>query len=109
MSSQDGLPPSSRDGSNRVFRGGSWYGRPQVARVAFRYDNAPGIRLNSLGVRLVEEPAEEEPPSSRDGSARVILGSSWYKHPQFARAAARGSSAPGNRYTSFGVRLVEED
>ena len=40
-------------GSLRVYRGGSWGGVPQRARVALRNRNAPGIRSYVLGVRLL--------------------------------------------------------
>jgi formylglycine-generating enzyme required for sulfatase activity len=40
-------------GSIRVSRGGSWGVDPQRARVAFRYNFAPGVRLSYLGVRLL--------------------------------------------------------
>ena len=43
----------SASGSNRVFRGGCWIIDPQYARVAFRYNDPPGIRGNYRGVRLV--------------------------------------------------------
>ena len=40
-------------GSDRVYRGGSWYGGPQFARVARRIYDDPGLRYNRLGVRLL--------------------------------------------------------
>ena len=40
-------------GSNRVYRGGSWYYSPQDARVARRDYGDPGDRGNYLGVRLL--------------------------------------------------------
>jgi formylglycine-generating enzyme required for sulfatase activity len=44
---------SSASGSDRVFRGGSWSGVPQHARVADRNFYSPGDRYNDLGVRLL--------------------------------------------------------
>jgi formylglycine-generating enzyme required for sulfatase activity len=40
-------------GSARVNRGGSWDIPPLNARVAYRYDYAPGLRDYDLGVRLL--------------------------------------------------------
>jgi len=41
--------------ARRVFRGGGWYYGPQGARVANRYDGAPGHRNDFLGFRLALE------------------------------------------------------
>jgi formylglycine-generating enzyme required for sulfatase activity len=46
-------PGGPASGSDRVFRGGSWYNFPQFARVALRYDSSPGTRGNNLGFRLL--------------------------------------------------------
>ena len=46
----DAQGPAS--GSIRVYRGGSWYDHPLLARVATRYYDAPGARNFILGVRL---------------------------------------------------------
>ena len=40
-------------GSNRVSRGGGWFFGPRRARVALRNYYAPGVRSNTLGVRLL--------------------------------------------------------
>jgi formylglycine-generating enzyme required for sulfatase activity len=40
-------------GSIRVIRGGGWNGGPPSARVAIRYNFAPGFRGSALGVRLL--------------------------------------------------------
>jgi len=40
-------------GSYRVYRGGSWDIAPRPARVARRYNYAPGYRYFDLGVRLL--------------------------------------------------------
>jgi formylglycine-generating enzyme required for sulfatase activity len=45
---------------------------------------------------------------SDGNSIRVFRGGSCDDFPQYARVAYRSSSAPGNRYTSLGIRLVEE-
>ena len=47
----DAQGPAS--GSVRVYRGGGWGNVPQLARVAYRYFGAPGIRDDRLGVRLL--------------------------------------------------------
>jgi formylglycine-generating enzyme required for sulfatase activity len=39
-------------GSNRVFRGGSWWNDAADCRSAFRYWNSPGFRSAYLGFRL---------------------------------------------------------
>jgi formylglycine-generating enzyme required for sulfatase activity len=46
-------PTGPASGSDRVFRGGSWYYDPQYARVARRSYDAPGFRDCDLGVRLL--------------------------------------------------------
>jgi sulfatase modifying factor 1 len=48
---KDPVGPAS--GSTRVSRGGSWGGVPRSARVADRGSDAPGIRNNARGVRLL--------------------------------------------------------
>jgi formylglycine-generating enzyme required for sulfatase activity len=45
-------PAGPSGGSNRVYRGGGWYGAPAYARVANRDGNAPGDRDCNLGFRL---------------------------------------------------------
>jgi formylglycine-generating enzyme required for sulfatase activity len=46
-------PAGPASGSSRVFRGGSWSGDPQFARVASRSNYSPGYRSDVLGVRLL--------------------------------------------------------
>ena len=43
------------DGSDRVFRGGSWSRVASDADVAYRYWIDPSYRSNRLGFRLVRE------------------------------------------------------
>jgi len=40
-------------GSNRVFRGGSWYNDGKILRSAFRHNLSPGDGNNSIGFRVV--------------------------------------------------------
>ncbi len=40
-------------GSDRVLRGGSWFGNPQSCRVAYRDNYTPGPWINFIGFRLV--------------------------------------------------------
>ena len=47
----DAQGPAS--GSDRVSRGGGWFGGPQYARVAYGFDNTPGNRGEDLGFRLL--------------------------------------------------------
>jgi len=49
--SKDPVGPST--GSDRVFRGGSWYNVAWYVRAADRYGFDPGYRLNDLGFRPV--------------------------------------------------------
>jgi formylglycine-generating enzyme required for sulfatase activity len=51
VSGVDAEGPAS--GSDRVVRGGGWYFGPPIARVAIRNYDAPGIRDDRLGVRLL--------------------------------------------------------
>jgi formylglycine-generating enzyme required for sulfatase activity len=46
----------------------------------------------------------DSPPKSR----RVYRGGRWFSGPQDARVANRNRNAPGSRYDSLGIRLVEE-
>ena len=50
-------PTGASSGHYRVVRGGNWNRSPQYCRVAFRYNNPPVFRSNSLGFRLVLVPA----------------------------------------------------
>jgi formylglycine-generating enzyme required for sulfatase activity len=49
-------PGGPKTGSNRVLRGGSWYGNAQDCRCAFRHYDSPAARGNSIGFRLVFVP-----------------------------------------------------
>jgi formylglycine-generating enzyme required for sulfatase activity len=48
-------PSGPTSGSFRVYRGGSWYYDPILARVAFRSYFSPGLRVNYLGFRLARQ------------------------------------------------------
>jgi formylglycine-generating enzyme required for sulfatase activity len=48
----DGAAWTSGDCATRVVRGGSWLGYGRQLRVAFRYRNAPGDRVNDIGLRV---------------------------------------------------------
>jgi formylglycine-generating enzyme required for sulfatase activity len=54
-----GAPPVGVDvqgpasGSARVYRGGSWFNVPRIARVAHRVTGTPGNRGDYLGFRLI--------------------------------------------------------
>jgi formylglycine-generating enzyme required for sulfatase activity len=45
--------PLCETGSDRVFRGGSWYSSAQDCRVAYRNYNSPGVRYLGIGFRVV--------------------------------------------------------
>ena len=46
-------PAGPASGSERVIRGGGWYGSAASCRSAIRYRNSPGIRDHLLGFRLL--------------------------------------------------------
>ena len=50
---------SKAEGSNRVYRGGSWNNNADNCRVANRNNNHPGNRNNNLGFRLAFVPQIE--------------------------------------------------
>jgi formylglycine-generating enzyme required for sulfatase activity/tRNA A-37 threonylcarbamoyl transferase component Bud32 len=54
--SDDPKGPSS--GSGRVFRGGSWDGRPRDCRSSFRNGYSPGGRYSVLGFRVARSPSD---------------------------------------------------
>jgi formylglycine-generating enzyme required for sulfatase activity len=47
------VDPHIREGSFRVFRGGSWYNSAQRCRSALRSGLSPDLRNSFLGFRLV--------------------------------------------------------
>ena len=51
----DGSAWESGGGSRRVFRGGSWSSSARICRSAYRYNGAPGSRVESVGFRLLRE------------------------------------------------------
>jgi formylglycine-generating enzyme required for sulfatase activity len=46
-------PTGAASGSNRVNRGGSWNGSPDICRSAIRYRHTPGHRSSGLGFRVL--------------------------------------------------------
>jgi formylglycine-generating enzyme required for sulfatase activity len=46
-------PAGPNTGADRVIRGGSCHYNPRFARLAYRYEYSPSIRLNDLGLRLL--------------------------------------------------------
>jgi sulfatase modifying factor 1 len=46
-------PQGPESGAGRVIRGASWSGDPSFARCALRFRDSPGLRFNSLGLRLL--------------------------------------------------------
>ena len=51
-------PQGPTSGSDRVFRGGSWYDYGWDCRSAFRNDNYPSDRYYSIGFRVVLAPGQ---------------------------------------------------
>ena len=45
-------PTGPETGSDRVFRGGSWFNTARYCRVSYRCDDSPSVRFNCLGLRL---------------------------------------------------------
>ncbi|MBC7818699.1 MAG: formylglycine-generating enzyme family protein [Planctomycetaceae bacterium] len=54
-------PEGPTTGSERVLRGGSWYGAAQDAASAKRFMNRPDYRDNSVGMRLAQVPSAGRP------------------------------------------------
>jgi len=46
-------PTGPLSGANRMMRGGSWFGRATLCRVAVRYDNDPSYDWRNTGFRVV--------------------------------------------------------
>ncbi|MCL2880788.1 MAG: formylglycine-generating enzyme family protein [Treponema sp.] len=46
-------PQGAATGTDRVYRGGSWYFEPLQTRSAFRFGNQPGLRIFFVGFRVV--------------------------------------------------------
>jgi formylglycine-generating enzyme required for sulfatase activity len=46
-------PIGAASGSDRVFRGGSWFGDARLCRVSLRGNYTPTYRINRLGFRVV--------------------------------------------------------
>ena len=56
---QDGIvtdPQGAASGSDRVFRGGSWYDGAGGCTVGFRFNDSPDFRFGDLGFRLACRP-----------------------------------------------------
>jgi formylglycine-generating enzyme required for sulfatase activity len=51
---------SSSEGSNRVYRGGSWSNQAVYCTASYRYGFGPGYRGNDLGFRLLAVPLGQE-------------------------------------------------
>ena len=51
-SSSQTNPKGATSGSNRVYRGGSWFNSAGRCRVSFRNNSTPDFRYNDLGLRL---------------------------------------------------------
>ena len=88
----------STRGSQRVLRGGGWYGNARDVRAAYRYWDAPCDRSDVIGFRCARvqgrEPGKQGEgaeranlarPGPRSGSGRAAAGS--------VRAAALGQDA----------------
>jgi formylglycine-generating enzyme required for sulfatase activity len=48
---------------------------------------------------------QKDPQGCSNGDARVLRGGSWGFEPRCCRAACRGGSAPGGRYSYIGCRV----
>ena len=73
-------PLERGDGSNRVFRGGSWSYFAERCRSAFRANFVPAIRLPNLGGRCVVEPRGEAPKEPDNSSADKKAGDRIVKY-----------------------------
>jgi formylglycine-generating enzyme required for sulfatase activity len=54
-------PHAGIQGEQRVVRGGSWYSTGAACRAAFRHKNAPDLRSNYIGFRVLYVPLEGTP------------------------------------------------
>jgi formylglycine-generating enzyme required for sulfatase activity len=45
-------PTGSSEGSDRVYRGGSWFDVAAICESAFRYGINPSVRISCLGFRV---------------------------------------------------------
>jgi formylglycine-generating enzyme required for sulfatase activity len=59
-------PLGATGGSNRVYRGGSWYDRAANCRTALRLRNVPTFRADDLGFRLALSPVGVAAESGQD-------------------------------------------
>jgi formylglycine-generating enzyme required for sulfatase activity len=98
------------EGSNRVYRGGSWFNLARGARSALRGGNRPVFRYDNLGLRPARtvEPKESDfdadPDGSDKGSDRVYRGGCWSGVARYARSAFRGRVWPAVRSSVLGLR-----
>ncbi|MFV1966301.1 MAG: formylglycine-generating enzyme family protein [Pirellulaceae bacterium] len=63
-------PQGASGGSNRVFRGGSWYDTAAYCRSAYRLRVLPMFRFNYLGFRVARVPFASEPVSGSESGSR---------------------------------------
>ena len=81
--------PSVKEGSERVFRGGSWHSRARGVRAAHRYGNDPGHRYDYLGFRLARgqglSSAEPGSSTASEGAGDAGRGTSRRAKPKRAR------------------------
>ncbi len=54
-------PKGPASGTQRVFRGGSWYNLPHITRSAFRGMSSPGYTSRLVGLRVVCDGPDKQP------------------------------------------------
>ena len=86
-------------GQQRVLRGGSWLGRPENLRSAYRGWGYAGYRLLNLGFRLAQDVVEPD--------WRVLRGGSWYGNPKNSCLADRIKINSLTRFYHTGFRLAQ--
>ena len=80
-------PPGPAAGTDRVVRGGKFSNNAAGVRSAYRGANAPGARINTIGLRLLrlEVPAQAPPAEVQPRETAVLKGHErWVRSVSFS-------------------------
>ena len=99
-------PSGPASGSNRVFRGGSWYAYARSCRVSYRLSSNPGTRSHDRGFRLVmvlQSPDDESIVIAQDiiASMKYVEGGTF----QMGGTSEQGSDAYGDESPVHTVKV----